>query len=120
MSDKRYTGDIGFIFTKAPLETSVVRKLLEMAIESLKKNNKIGFFLISDGVFLIKNNQKNETSSLFKDISAKTVEIIVSKDHLESAGISSSDMCCKVSISEKPYDDLVDFAMEKYERVVTI
>lgn len=120
MNDKKYTGDIGFILTKAPLETSVVKKLLEMSIESLNKNNKIGFFLISDGVFLIKSNQKNETSSLFKDISSKKVEIIVSKDHLESAGIPSSDICCKVSISEKPYDDLVDFVMEKYERIVTI
>ena len=85
-----------------------------------KHSNKIGFFLISDGVFLIKNNQKNETSSLFKEIASKKVEIIVSKDHLESAGISPEDICCKVSVSEKPYDDLVDFVMEKYERIVTI
>ena len=48
------------------------------------------------------------------------MEIIVSKDHLESAVISPDDICCKVSVSEKPYDDLVDFAMEKYERIVTI
>jgi len=119
MDNRTYKGDIGFIITKAPLENSSIKKLLKAALEATK-NSKIGFFLISDGVFLIKKNQKNETYDIFKEIINKKVEIIVSKDHLESAGLSSDEILSNLIISDKPYNDLVDFVMEKYERVVTI
>ena len=118
--DNQEYGDIGFILTKAPLESSAIKRILELSLDSLKKNKKIGFFLISDGIFLIKRNQKNETYTLFKEIISNNVEIIVSKDHLESAGISPDQICCESYISDKPYDDLVDFVMEKYEKVITI
>jgi sulfur relay (sulfurtransferase) DsrF/TusC family protein len=120
MDNQNYSGHIGFIITKAPLENSSIKKLLKAALEAINKNNKIGFFLISDGVFLIKKNQKNETYDIFKNIITKKVEIIVSKDHLESAGLSSDEIFSNLTISNKPYDDLVDFVMEKYERVITI
>lgn len=119
MDTQDYNGNIGFIITKAPLENSSIKKLLTAALEATK-NNKIGFFLISDGVFLIKKNQKNETYDIFKEIISKKVEIIVSEDHLESAGLSSNEILSNLIISDKPYDDLVDFVMEKYERVITI
>ncbi len=120
MNNQNYNGDIGFILTKAPLESSVIKRLLEVSLDALNKGKKIGFFLLSDGIFLIKRKQKNEIYMLFKKIISKNVEIIVSMDHLESAGISIDEICCELSISEKPYDDLVDFVMEKYEKVITI
>jgi sulfur relay (sulfurtransferase) DsrF/TusC family protein len=119
MDNQPNHGNIGFIITKAPLENSSIKKILSAALEATK-NNKIGFFLISDGVFLIKKNQKNETYDIFIEIISKKVEIIVSKDHLESAGLSSDEILSNLIISDKPYDDLVDFVMEKYERVITL
>ena len=120
MNDQTYNRDIGFILTKAPLESSVIKRVLEIALDALNMGKKIGFFLLSDGIFLIKKNQKNEVYTLFKEILSKNVEIIVSRDHLESAGILTNQICCESYISDKPYDDLVDFVMEKYERVITI
>ena len=120
MNNQDFNGDIGFILTKAPLESSVIKKLLGLALDALNKNKKIGFFLLSDGIFLIKKNQKNEVYLLFKEILSKNAEIIVSRDHIESAGIMHDQICCELSISDKPYDDLIDFVMEKYEKVITI
>jgi sulfur relay protein TusB/DsrH len=120
MNDQKMIGDIGFVITKAPMEYSVIKKLLTAMLEGVNNNEKIGLFLVSDGVFLIKKYQKNEISNILKKILTKNIEIMVSKEHLEAAGISEDEIFDKCSISEKPYDDLVDFVMEKYERVVTI
>ena len=119
MFDHKKNGEIGIIITKAPLENSFINKLLKGML-GVVNNTKIGLFLISDGVLLIKKNQKNDVSNILKKILESNVEIIVSKDHLEAAGISQDEIFNECSISEKPYDDLVDFVMEKYERVITI
>lgn len=113
-------GDIGLIMTKAPLESTLTKKYLELAEKVLKDNKSIGIFLISDGVFLIKKDQKNTPYNIMKKLLENNVEVIVSNDHLESAGISHDEILPNVKVSEKPYDDLVDFVMEKYKRVVTL
>lgn len=120
MDIQKQSGEIGFIITKAPLENSYISKLLESALNAINKNKKIGFFLISDGVYLIKKNQKNIPFNLIKKIIAQKTEIIVSIDHLNAAGISKDELLNEIKITEKTYDELVEFIMEKYERVITI
>lgn len=120
MIDQQEIGDIGFILTKAPLENSFSKKILELAMTARNRDKKVGFFLISDGIYLVKNNQENEISYLLKKLLTKNIEIIVSKDHLKSSGISEDEILDSVTIAEKPYDELVDFVMERYERVITI
>ena len=85
-------GDIGFIITKAPLESKLAEKFLEFAENALKQDMSIGFFLISDGVFIVKKNQQNPPFEMIKKLLKNNVEVIVSKDHLESAGIFESDV----------------------------
>lgn len=119
MSEKNL-GDMGFIITKAPLESALTTQFLRLAKNMINSNKTIGVFLISDGVFLAKKNQKNKAYELITGILEKHAEVIASKDHLLAAGIEEKELIPWISISEKPYDDLVEFVMEKYRKVVVL
>lgn len=120
MDDDRYPIDIGLILTKAPLESSLTYSFLTIAKEAIEKGKTVSLFLISDGIWLVKNNQKNNVVELFKTLMEKDVKVTVSKDHLEAAGIENTDLLSSIIITERPYADLVDFVMEKCRRVMTL
>ena len=112
--------DLGIIITKTPLETNLVNRFLQIAKDTIENNKTVGLFLISDGVWLVKKNQNNNSFELLKNLIEKNVEIIVSKDHLLSAGLYENEIIENIKISEKPYSDLVDNVMENYERVIKV
>jgi len=112
--------DLGIIITKAPVETGLVYRFLEIAKNTVENNKTVSLFLISDGVWLVKKNQKNNSFELLKTLIKKNVEVIVSKDHILSSGLSEEEIVENVKISEKPYSDLVDNVMENYERVIKV
>ena len=112
--------DLGIILTKAPVETNLVNRFLQIAKDTIENNKTVGLFLISDGVWLVKKNQNNNSIELLKNLIDKNVEVIVSKDHLLSSGLSEDEIVENVKISEKPYSDLVDNVMENYERVIKV
>ena len=120
MSDEKYQTDIGFIITKAPLESSLTYSFLKIAKEAIVEGKTISIFLLSDGVWLAKKNQKNNVVELFKTFLEKKINITISKDHLDAAGIESTDLLHGVITTERPYSDLVDFVMEKCRRVMTL
>ena len=112
--------DLGIIITKTPLETNLVNRFLQIAKDTIENNKTVGLFLISDGIWLVKKNQNNNSFELLKNLIDKNVEVIVSKDHLLSSGLSEDEIVENVKISEKPYSDLVDNVMENYERVIKV
>ena len=120
MNDEKYQIDIGFILTKAPLESSLTFNFLSIAKKAIDKGKTVSLFLLSDSIWLVKNNQKNNVVKLLRTLIEKQVSIAVSKDHLEAAGIKNTDLLDGVIITEKPYADLVDFVMEKCRRVMTL
>ena len=112
--------DLGIIITKPPVETNLVNRFLQIAKDTIEHNKTVGLFLISDGIWLVKKNQNNNSFKLIKNLIDKNVEVIVSKDHLLSSGLSEDEIVENVKISEKPYSDLVDNVMENYERVIKV
>ena len=120
MNENKYEIDIGFIITKAPFESKLGEKILDLANKGLKEGKTIGIFLISDGVWFAKKNIKNKIEKLVQNLVEKGVEITVSQDNLRAGGIDDSEIINGVTISEKPYSDLVDLVMEKWRRVLTI
>jgi sulfur relay (sulfurtransferase) complex TusBCD TusD component (DsrE family) len=112
--------DLGIIITKPPVETNLVNRFLQIAKDTIENNKTVGLFLISDGIWLVKKNQNNNSFELLKNLIDKNVEVIVSKDHLLSSGLSEDEIVENVIISEKPYSDLVDNVMENYERVIKV
>ena len=57
------------------------------------------------------------TGKIVKNLVEKGAEITVSEDNLKAGGIDDSEIIKGVTISEKPYSDLVDLVMEKWRRV---
>ena len=120
MNDNNYDIDIGFIITKAPFESSLGEKILNLANKGLTEGKTVGIFLISDGVWFAKKNIKNNIGKLIQNLVEKGAEVTVSRDNLKAGGINDSELIKGIIISEKPYADLVDLVMEKWRRVLTI
>lgn len=112
--------DLGIIITKAPLESGSVEGALELARETVEQGRSVGLFLISDGVWLVKKKQDNKVARSFHELLNLGVQVIVSKDHLEAAGITEDDVMEGVMRSSKIYKDLVIHVMERWNRVMTI
>jgi len=120
MNKKDQIKDIGFVLTKAPIESSLTYRFLCLAKNVVDKDKTIGLFLISDSVWLVKKNQNNKPHELLKILLKNGAEVTVSKDHLMAAGIDNNDLIKGVNVTEQPYVDLVDHVMEKWNKVITI
>jgi len=120
MSDHELKRDIGFVVTKPPLESGLVSNMLSIAKSSIDQGKSVGMFLISDGVWLVKKNQKNHVVEKFENILKGGATVIVSGEHLEAAGISGEEIIEGVTVSKKIYKDLVTNVMEHWDKVMTI
>ncbi len=120
MNEEGNQYDFGFIITKAPLESLLTFNFLTIAKNAMEKEKAISFFLISDGIWLVKKNQKNKVVELLQHLIKNGASITVSKDHLDAAGIEITNILPGISITDRPYTELVDFVMEKCRRVMTL
>jgi len=111
---------IGIIITKAPLESNLVTKFLNLARKITNNRNKVEIFLISDGVWLAKKNQDNPSSKILNELIKKSSKIFASKEHLTAAGIDDNELIKNITLSEKPYLDIVTLTMETWDKVITI
>lgn len=119
MVETEYSVDIGFIISKAPAESNLVANTLEIARGAVKQGKSIELFLISDGVWLIKKNQKNPAAKIFNEI-RKNIKVTASKDHLEGAGIEEKEIVDGVSLTKNTYKSMVELVMENWKKVVSI
>jgi sulfur relay protein TusB/DsrH len=120
MKDNKYEIDLGFVISKSPHESTFGAGFFELAKEAFNNNKKVGIFLISDGVWFAKKNQKNKTSEILTTLIKKDASIYACSDNLEAAGIQKNELFDGIIISEEPYKDLVNLVMEKWKRVITI
>jgi sulfur relay protein TusB/DsrH len=120
MDETENTLDIGFVITKAPLESTLPYGFLTIAQHAVDTGKRISIFLLSDGIWLVKKNQKSTVFDLLQNLIKQGVSVIVSKDHLEAAGLNDSDIIPGVTVVEKPYAQLVDDVMEKWQRVIVL
>jgi len=112
--------DLGFIITKAPLESTLGSGFLNLAKQGIDNGKKVELFLISDGVWFAKKIENNSDTKKLRSLIKQGVNIIVSNDNLQAAGIHNDELIKGITISDKPYSDLVNLVMEKWKRVMTI
>jgi sulfur relay protein TusB/DsrH len=118
--ENKYEIDLGFIITKPPLESSLGSGFLDLAQQGIDTGKKVGLFLISDGVWFAKINKKNTYAKKMLSLINQGVDVTVSEDNLQAAGIQNHELLKGVVITDKPYDDLVNLVMEKWGRVMVI
>ena len=108
---------IGIILTKAHGDEDSMHAL-SIANGALAGGDKADVFLISDGVLIAKKGQKPDTvEKLLTNVIAKGGEIFASEAHLKAFGLKDK-IISGIKVSDKPYDDLVDLIMEKWDKVV--
>jgi sulfur relay (sulfurtransferase) complex TusBCD TusD component (DsrE family) len=108
---------IGIIITKTPNANEDVENVLAIGEEALKAGNQVELFLLSDGVWVgKKGNALAETRllNLIKD----GCTIKASGKHLKAGGLNKEKLLNGVTISDDPYDDLVDLVMDRWDKVV--
>ena len=120
MTDQEQTKNLGFVVTKPPLESGLVANILTIAQSALDQGRSVGIFLISDGVWLVKKDQKNHVAELFVKVLGDGAEIIASAEHLEAAGISEDEVIDGVTVTKRVYKDLVMNVMENWDKVMSI
>ncbi len=120
MTENRNERDIGFVISKAPHESGLVSNTLTIALNAMDQGKSIGLFLISDGVWLAKRNQKNHLIGTFEKLIEGGAIILASADHLAAAGIPEDDVMDGVTITKRLYKDLVMNVMENWRKVMSI
>lgn len=111
---------IGFVLTKAPLESGLVETALRTAAAARGRGDAVGFFLLSDGIWLAKKGARNTAADLFARLIAGGARAMASRDHLLAAGIAEGDVMEGVEVTNKPYPSLVEHVMELWDRVVVV
>jgi|Deesub1362A_J573_1020465.scaffolds.fasta_scaffold00384_12 sulfur relay protein TusB/DsrH len=106
---------LGIILVKSPLGSRKVETVLQTASLALKKGNSVDLFLISDGVWLSKIQDK-EIKALLREI-RNGGNIYVCGASAQARGITEETLEGFV-LSEDSYGDLVDLVMEKWDKVV--
>ena len=120
MTDQEQTKDLGFVVTKPPLESGLVANILTIAQSALDQGRSVGIFLISDGVWLVKKDQKNHVAGMFERVLGSGAEVIASSEHLEAAGISEDEIIDGVTVTKRVYKDLVTNVMENWDKVMSM
>ena len=117
MSENPVHGSIGMIIARTASTTENPVHALHLALEILSHGKQVGLFLIGDGVYLAKNG-KTESAVLLARLISKGAKVYASPEHLKASGFTKERLVPGIVIVEDTYADLVDFVMERYEKVI--
>ena len=120
MTKKMFAKSLGIVITKTPTLSTLVENALKIGRQAASKGQKVTIFLLSDGVWLAKKNQIGAATEELKTLLSQRTTVMVGHDHMKGAGIKENDIWDGITISDKPYHDLVENVMEHWDRVITI
>ncbi len=109
---------LGIILTKGPQSSEDCENALDVALSALEMDDRVGLFLISDGVWTAKKGLPEALARKLSDFQRGGGQLTVSGEHLEAAGLGPERLVDGVSIAPDPYDRLVDLVMEEWDKVV--
>jgi sulfur relay protein TusB/DsrH len=118
MNDSLVPGSFGIIIARTAAASENAISSLELAQDLLAQGNQVGIFLIGDGIYLGKQG-KTQAAVLIANLLIKGAKIYASSEHLKASGISKERLVSGIELVEDTYKDLVDFVMERYEKVVS-
>ena len=90
---------------------------VSLGLEAMKRGKRVGFFLISDGVFNAIQGSGNVADGLGQAISGGG-KVFLSDEHVLAAGIPGEKLISGTETVEKAYEELVDLIMEDWDRVI--
>jgi sulfur relay (sulfurtransferase) DsrF/TusC family protein len=109
----------GFIITSTSTSVKDPGQLLRAALSKRKEGAEVGIFLIGDGVYLVSLDAKKDAAAkALSEAMSAGAKVLVSKDHLEAAGLAVARLPKGALLVDKPYKELVMKVMEEWDRVV--
>lgn len=109
---------LGIILTKGPQSGEDGENALDVALSALEMDDRVGLFLLSDGVWTAKRGLPGALAGKLNDFLRGGGQVTVSGEHLEAAGLGPERLVEGVSIAPDAYDRLVDLVMEEWDKVV--
>ena len=88
-----------------------------LGLEAMKRGKRVGFFLLSDGVFNAIQGSGDVAAGLDQAISGGG-KVFLSSEHVLAAGIPEGKLIPGTETLEKAYETLVDLIMEDWDRVI--
>ncbi|MCK5310028.1 MAG: DsrE family protein [Thermoplasmata archaeon] len=90
---------------------------VNLGLEAMKRGKRVGFFLLSDGVFNAIRGSGDVAAGLGQAISGGG-KVFLSEEHLLGAGIPGEKLIPGTETVKKAYEELVDLIMEDWDRVI--
>jgi sulfur relay protein TusB/DsrH len=118
MNDSPVSGSFGIIIARTAAASENAISSLELAQDLLASGNQVGVFLIGDGIYLAKQG-KTSAAALITTLIAKGAKVFASPEHLKASGLSKERLVSGIEVVEDTYKDLVEFVMERYEKVLS-
>lgn len=118
MNDNPVEGSFGIIIARTAAASENALSSLELAQDLLAHGNRIGIFLIGDGIYLGKQG-KTQAATQISSLLAKGAKVYASPEHLKASGLTKDKLVSGIAVVEDTYKDLVDFVMERYEKVIS-
>jgi sulfur relay protein TusB/DsrH len=107
----------GVIVARTVSTTERPMDALRMAQAMLAQGRDVGVFLVADGVYIGKRG-RTEVSALLEALIAGGVKVYASPEHLKAAGLTKDRLVQGIEVADDTYRDLVDFVMERYDKVI--
>jgi sulfur relay protein TusB/DsrH len=118
MNDSPVSGSFGIIIARTAAASENAISSLETAQDLLAQGCQVGIFLIGDGIYLGKRG-KTKAATLIANLVTKGAKVFASPEHLKASGLSKERLVDGIEVVEDTYKDLVDFVMERYEKVLS-
>ena len=111
---------LGILLSKSPFESEDANVALRIANEALALGDSVEMFLIGDGVWTAKNDLEGSIADKLNKFIEKKGRLMVSGPHLKAGGINREKIDKNVEVFDKPYDELVDLIMTKWDKVIAL
>jgi len=111
---------MGIILTRGPYSSGGAEDAVEMAVAARESGDRVGLFLISDGVWLAHKGQEGPLMGRLAAFQRAGGEVLVSGEHLVAAGLSPESLVEDVTVLSDTYDELVDLVMERWDKVIIL
>ena len=111
---------LGLVLTRGPYSSGGAEDVLELALSAQEAGDRVGLFLISDGVWLARKGQEGPLLGRLMAFLAAGGELLVSGEHLLAAGLSPDALVEGATVLPDPYEGLVDRVMDDWEKVIIL
>ncbi|MDO9536987.1 MAG: hypothetical protein Q7J68_01545 [Thermoplasmata archaeon] len=117
MTETGNFNSLGIVIAHTAAVHENAHQVVSLGLEAMKRGKRVGFFLLSDGVYNAIRGSGEVAAGLSQAISGGG-KVFLSSEHVVASGIPGEKLIPGTETLEKPYEALVDLIMEEWDRVI--